>query len=58
MAHKSSKKKKQKSKVLQTEGRTKKIFGISLLVLSLYLLISFISYFFTWQDDQDQELAG
>lgn len=56
MAHKSSKKKKQKSKVLQTEGRTKKIFGISLLVLSLYLLISFISYFFTWQDDQDQVL--
>ena len=56
MAHKSSKKKKQKSKVIQTEGRTKKIFGISLLVLSLYLLISFISYFFTWQDDQDQVL--
>ncbi len=55
MAQKSGKKKKQ-NKAIQSEGRTKKIFGISLLVLSLYLLISFISYFFTWQEDQDQVL--
>ena len=56
MAQKSGKKRKSKNKNTHSEGRTKKIVGISLLVLSLYLLISFVSYFFTWQVDQDKVL--
>src|SRR6185436_13244194 len=34
--------------------RTHRIFGLSLLLLSVYLLIAFTSYIFTWQADQDK----
>jgi len=57
MAQKKGKKKKTQ-KTIQSEGRVRKIVGVSLLVLSLYLLIAFISYFFTWQQDQDQVLQS
>lgn len=33
-------------------GRLVKIMGLFLLLLSLYFLVSFTSYLFTWQDDQ------
>ncbi|MEE9372029.1 MAG: DNA translocase FtsK [Saprospiraceae bacterium] len=56
MAQKRGKKKKDQNKALNSEGRVRKIVGISLLVFSLYLLISFTSYFFTWKEDQDQVL--
>ena len=55
MAQKKGKKRKGQ-KTIQSEGRTRKIVGVSLLVLSIYLLIAFASYFFTWQEDQDKVL--
>jgi len=35
------------------DDRFKITFGTFLILLSLYLVIAFISYFFTWQEDQD-----
>jgi S-DNA-T family DNA segregation ATPase FtsK/SpoIIIE len=37
---------------LLKDERTWKIVGITLIVLSLFLFISFISYLFTWKEDQ------
>ena len=37
---------------LLKDERTWKIVGISFIILSLFLFISFASYLFTWQDDQ------
>jgi DNA segregation ATPase FtsK/SpoIIIE, S-DNA-T family len=37
--------------------RTQKIAGLLLMLLAAYLTIAFISYFFTWQADQDK-VAG
>ena len=34
------------------DERTWKIVGISFIILSLFLFISFASYLFTWKDDQ------
>lgn len=34
------------------DGRAIKIFGLFFIILSLYFLIAFTSYLFTWQDDQ------
>ncbi|MET4080366.1 S-DNA-T family DNA segregation ATPase FtsK/SpoIIIE [Pedobacter sp. UYP30] len=34
------------------DGRAVKVFGLFFIVLSLYFLIAFTSYLFTWQDDQ------
>lgn len=34
------------------QGRVVKIVGLFFLVLSLYFLVAFTSYLFTWQDDQ------
>lgn len=34
------------------DERTKKISGLFLLLISVYLLIAFTSYFFTWKNDQ------
>ncbi|MBX3163779.1 MAG: DNA translocase FtsK 4TM domain-containing protein [Bacteroidetes bacterium] len=38
--------------------RTQKIFGLALVLLSAYLSIAFISYFATWQIDQDKVLGN
>ncbi|MBC7745264.1 MAG: DNA translocase FtsK [Flavobacterium sp.] len=35
-----------------TDGRLVKVIGLFFLILSLYFLISFCSYLFTWQEDQ------
>ena len=35
------------------DERTKKITGAVSLLLAAFLFIAFISYFFTWQNDQD-----
>lgn len=37
--------------------RTQKIFGLLLVLFSAYLSIAFISYFFTWDIDQDKVLG-
>lgn len=42
--------------VYQNE-RTQKIFGLSLILTGTYLAIAFISYFFTWDVDQDKVLG-
>src|SRR5437868_1339115 len=38
--------------------RTQKIVGLLVLLASAYLTIAFISYFFTWQIDQDKVLGN
>jgi S-DNA-T family DNA segregation ATPase FtsK/SpoIIIE len=40
------------------EGRLIKIVGLVFLVLSVYFLIAFTSYLFTWQDDQSYVLPA
>src|ERR1700744_527985 len=35
-----------------SDGRAAKIAGLFFLILSLYFLIAFTSYLFTWQQDQ------
>ncbi len=39
-----------------SDERIRKIGGISIVLVSIYLTIAFTSYFFTWQTDQDQVL--
>jgi S-DNA-T family DNA segregation ATPase FtsK/SpoIIIE len=36
------------------DGRIKKIVGLMFVLFSLFLFVAFISYVFTWQDDQDK----
>ncbi|MDQ3682857.1 MAG: DNA translocase FtsK 4TM domain-containing protein, partial [Bacteroidota bacterium] len=43
-------------KKLARDERTWKIVGTLSLLISIFLLIAFISYFFTWKEDQDQVL--
>ncbi len=45
-------------KQLVKDERTHKIAGTICLVLALFLFIAFISYLFTWQEDQDKVLKG
>lgn len=40
-----------------TNERTQKIIGLSLILSGAYLAIAFISYFFTWDVDQDKVLG-
>jgi S-DNA-T family DNA segregation ATPase FtsK/SpoIIIE len=40
------------------DERTAKIIGAVFLLIALFLFISFISYFFTWEQDQDQASQG
>lgn len=42
------------SRLLETikDERTHKIFGLFLLLVSVFMLIAFTSYFFTWKNDQ------
>ncbi len=41
-------------KKLAKDERTHKIIGTLFLLISIFLLISFLSYFFTWKEDQDK----
>jgi S-DNA-T family DNA segregation ATPase FtsK/SpoIIIE len=43
--------------LLQNE-RARRVAGFFLLVLSLFLCISFVSFFFTWKSDQDMMQSG
>ncbi len=58
MAKKTSKKSKRKDGffITPSDDRLRKIIGILCIFLSLYLLIAFVSYFFTWKFDQDKVL--
>lgn len=44
----------QKVVEIYTNERTQKIIGLSLILSGAYLAIAFISYFFTWDVDQDK----
>ncbi len=45
-------------KELVKDERTRKIAGTISLLVSLFLLIAFISYLFTWREDQDKVFRG
>ena len=45
-------------KALARDERTWKIIGAVFLLIALFLFISFISYFFTWKEDQDVAKQG
>ena len=45
-------------KQLVKDERTHKIAGTICIVLAIFLFIAFISYLFTWQEDQDKVLKG
>jgi S-DNA-T family DNA segregation ATPase FtsK/SpoIIIE len=45
-------------KKLARDERTWKILGTIFLLISIFLFISFISYFFTWRVDQDKVFKG
>jgi S-DNA-T family DNA segregation ATPase FtsK/SpoIIIE len=47
-----------KLKQLARDERTWKIAGAASLFISLFLFISFVSYFFTWQNDQSEIKKG
>ena len=44
--------------IFYKDERTQKIFGLILILLSAYLSIAFISYFSTWDLDQDKVLGN
>jgi S-DNA-T family DNA segregation ATPase FtsK/SpoIIIE len=48
----------EKFKLFYNNERTQKIFGLLLVLFSAYLAIAFVSYFFTWQIDQDKVLGS
>ena len=48
----------EKFKLFYNNERTQKIFGLLLVLFSAYLAIAFVSYFFTWQVDQDKVLGS
>src|SRR5687768_533275 len=41
-------------KKLASDERTWKIIGTVSLLISIFLFIAFVSYFFTWKEDQDK----
>ena len=45
-------------KKLAQDERTWKIMGTVSLLISIFLFIAFISYFFTWKEDQDKVLTN
>jgi S-DNA-T family DNA segregation ATPase FtsK/SpoIIIE len=45
-------------KKLARDERTWKITGAIFILIALFLFISFISYFFTWKEDQDKVFKG
>ena len=50
-------KSKKKANAKVRDERTGKLLGVGALLLSLYLLLAFVSYFFTWSADQDKVLT-
>lgn len=47
----------EKAAEVYTNERTQKIIGLSLILFATYLCIAFISYFFTWDVDQDKVMG-
>jgi S-DNA-T family DNA segregation ATPase FtsK/SpoIIIE len=47
----------QQSVAIYTNERTQKIIGLGLILSASYLCIAFISYFFTWDVDQDKVMG-
>ncbi|HEY1112701.1 MAG TPA: DNA translocase FtsK [Chitinophagaceae bacterium] len=45
-------------KKLARDERTWKIIGTVSLLMSIFLFIAFVSYFFTWKEDQDKVSSG
>src|SRR5437773_12544335 len=45
-------------KKLAKDERTWKITGAFFILIALFLFISFVSYFFTWREDQDKVFRG
>lgn len=45
-------------KKLAKDERTWKITGAIFILIALFLFISFVSYFFTWKEDQDKVFKG
>jgi S-DNA-T family DNA segregation ATPase FtsK/SpoIIIE len=45
-------------KSFYSNERTQKIIGLILILFSVYLAIAFVSYFFSWQVDQDKVLGS
>jgi DNA segregation ATPase FtsK/SpoIIIE, S-DNA-T family len=45
-------------KKLARDERTWKIIGTVSLLISIFLFIAFVSYFFTWKEDQDKVLSN
>ena len=45
-------------KAIARDERTWKIVGAVFLLISIFLFISFTSYFFTWKEDQDLAQQG
>lgn len=45
-------------KSLARDERTRKITGAVFLLIAIFLCIAFISYFFTWKQDQDKVFRG
>ena len=45
-------------KQLARDERTWKITGAVFLLIAIFLFIAFISYFFTWKEDQDKVFRG
>lgn len=45
-------------KKLAKDERTWKILGTVSLLVSIFLFIAFVSYFFTWKEDQDKLMSG
>ncbi len=43
---------------LARDERTWKILGVVSILVSLFLFIAFLSYFFTWKEDQDKVFQG
>lgn len=55
---KAEKEEKIKLSSVARDERTGKIFGAFCLLVSIFLFIAFISYFFTWKEDQDKVFRG
>src|SRR5690348_7268933 len=55
---KAEKEEKIKLSSVARDERTVKIFGAFCLLISIFLFIAFISYFFTWKEDQDKVFRG
>ncbi|MFL5729009.1 MAG: DNA translocase FtsK 4TM domain-containing protein, partial [Cytophagaceae bacterium] len=46
-----------KAKEFYTNERTQKVIGLLSMLLAVYLSVAFVSFIFTWQEDQDKVLG-